>query len=173
MMLSDERLADLYRQYGPVVYRRALAILADEEDAREAVQDVFLTVQRKWSSFRGESSPMTWIYRVATNHCLNRIRARRTRARAMSELRERESDSRLPDPAAAVERRELVGRLLRHFDTRKVQILVHRFYDDMTQEEIGRVLGISERAVRKALKKIMEEARIQVGVLTSTLREES
>ena len=52
---------ELYRRYGPVVLRRARAILGDEEMARDVLQEVFVRVVEQKGSFRGEASPMTWI----------------------------------------------------------------------------------------------------------------
>lgn len=72
--MDDSTIDQLYRRYGPVVLRRARAILGDEEQARDLVQEVFVQVLEKKGGFRGEASPMTWIYRITTNLCLNRLR---------------------------------------------------------------------------------------------------
>src|SRR5690349_12494423 len=65
-----------YQQYGPMVHRRCRALLKDDEEAREAMQDVFVEVLR-----RGEGlvvdAPSSFLYRTATNVCLNRLRSKR------------------------------------------------------------------------------------------------
>jgi RNA polymerase sigma factor (sigma-70 family) len=89
----------LYRTYGSVVFRRARALLGSEAEASDAVQDVFIRVLRSFREFRGESSPMTWLYRITTNLCLNRLRDRRRRADLHQEL--------APEQAATGRRLEL------------------------------------------------------------------
>lgn len=59
------------------VYRLALRLLDDEQDAEETVQDVFLQVWRRLHAFRGDARFTTWLYRIATNAALMHRRARR------------------------------------------------------------------------------------------------
>lgn len=166
--MEQVELAELYRRFAPVIYRRCLSILRNTDEAADATQDVFVTLQRKLDTFRGDSEVMTWIYRIATNHCLNLVRSRKTQRRAMAsigaESEQRPRNGR--DMAATVERRDLIRRLLGRFDARKVQIVFHHYYDEMTQAEIAQVLGISERAVRKALKKVKDRIKAEGADLT-------
>lgn len=172
--LSEEDLAGIYRKFSPVVYRRSLAILADPEEALDALQDIFIILHRNLPSFRGESTLLTWIYRITTNHCLNRLRSGKTHHRTMEQIsqgpdqREKEGE----DTALMIERRDLIWHLLSHFDDRKVQIVFHCYYDEMTQVEVAGLLGISERAVRKALKKVKEQVA-SLDISLSTMQEES
>lgn len=175
LTLTDQ--AQLYEQIAPVVYRRSLALLSDREEALDAVHDVFLVVCEKVDTFRGDSDLLTWVYRIATNHCLNRLRARRSRARALQQYERRPASSASPgagrvsvDPHAQLERRQLIERLLARFDNRKIQIVVHSYYDEMTQREIATLLGISERAVRKALKRVSDRLT-RDGITPDVLRE--
>ena len=63
----------LYRRYGDLVLGRCRTILRDDADAQDAMQEVFLKLHRFSESFRGESSPSTFLYRVTTTtcHCLH------------------------------------------------------------------------------------------------------
>src|SRR4051812_50160766 len=79
-------LRELYTRYGGSVYGRCLFLLKERSKAEDAMQDVFakaLGSARDGSgrvgpaAFRGESSPLTWLMTIATNHCLNLIRAER------------------------------------------------------------------------------------------------
>jgi RNA polymerase sigma-70 factor (ECF subfamily) len=169
----SEELAELYPRAGPVIYRRAMALLGDEEQARDAVQDIFVRLHRSLPGFRGDAALLTWIYRVATNHCLNKLRARRTEARALRALAEQPAAGRGPSGAAKQhERQDLLRHLLGRFDERKVQILVHLHYDGMTQAEIAGVMGISERAVRKAVHRVSERLDAELGGALTALQEE-
>jgi len=169
--LRDVRISELFVRFAPVIHRRALALLGNVDEAHDATQDVFVILLQKIDSFRGDSSIFTWLYRVTTNHCLNVIRARKRRKRAMEQLSSEVASPRDPRGAgAAMERRDLIRFLLSHFDTRKVQIVTHYYYDDMSQAEIGALLGISDRAVRKTLSKVKHKM-VDLGASMEPLRE--
>lgn len=167
--VSKDELTDLYHLAAPVVYRRAMAILGDKEEALDATQDVFLTIYSKLSTFRGESDITTWIYKITTNHCLNRLRSIKTDTRLLDQISKINGPQTSPNMEAAIESRDLLIYLTRRLDTRKIQILYHFYHDQMTQKEIGEVMGITERAVRKSLKKTMDKVTKQ-GVSLETLR---
>jgi RNA polymerase sigma-70 factor (ECF subfamily) len=141
-----------------MIYRRCLAVLGDGEEARDASHDIYLLLVDRLDGFAGESALSTWIYRVATNHCLNRLRARGVAARAVVAMSECLTQGAEPQPAQHSERTQLLRWLLGKFNPRTVQIVVHTYYDEMTQTEIAQVVGISERAVRKALKRFRDQA---------------
>lgn len=151
--VSEDRLETLYRRYAPMVHRRCLTILGDEAEALDALQDLFLQIRDKLDTFRDESKISTWLYRIATNHCLNRLRSARSRAR----LAQANDTEHQYDPRTRLERRDLLLHLIEQLEERDVQIAVHRHLDGMTQPEIAEVLGVSERTVRKRLSALNEK----------------
>src|SRR6185437_11222558 len=91
--------------------------------------------------------PMTFVYRVATNLCLNHLRAQRVRTRADAP----------PEPAlepAQADARELLVHLLDRLDERALQIATLHFFDGLTQEEIAEVVGLSRKTIGLELQKI-------------------
>src|ERR1700747_468641 len=76
---ADARAAlrELYTKYGGTVYGRCQFLLRDSAKAEDAMQDVFAKALVSLSAFRAESSPLTWLMKIATHHCLNLIRAER------------------------------------------------------------------------------------------------
>ena len=82
MSLSSEGTPDLVafeqlvEEYGDRVYGIALRITGSPSDAEDAMQDAFLSAFKAWASFRAESSPTTWLYRIAVNAALQRVRRR-------------------------------------------------------------------------------------------------
>jgi RNA polymerase sigma-70 factor (ECF subfamily) len=155
MGAANEQLDVLYRTYAPVVFRRSRALLGNEADALDAVQDIFVNLRDKLSTFRGEASLMTWIYRVTTNHCLNRLRAERARRRMLDGVRANPRDGAVR-PAAESERRDLLHKLLSELSERQVQVAIHLYYDEMSQGEVASLLNISARAVRKIATRVHE-----------------
>ena len=76
---SDAAFRTLVGRYEARVYGMALKMLKDPAEAQDAFQDTFLTVFRKAEGFRREARFSTWLYRVAANHCLMRLRKRSRR----------------------------------------------------------------------------------------------
>jgi RNA polymerase sigma-70 factor (ECF subfamily) len=71
---SQAQFEDAYHLYNRRVYAKCLYMIGNEADAEDLTQDVFLQVFRKIDSFRGESAFATWLYRVAVNVVLVRLR---------------------------------------------------------------------------------------------------
>ncbi len=67
----------LFETYSDRIYRLSIRFLNDEGEAEEVVQDTFLTICEKIDTFAGRSKLGTWIYRIAANHSLMRLRARK------------------------------------------------------------------------------------------------
>ncbi len=131
----------MYRAYGPMVLRRARVLLGDEQAAGDAMHDVFLKAWRAGDRFRGDASPTTWLYRITTNHCLNLLRDRKRRGALLGE-RFAASDSRPGDEdrVAAAEILSRVPEALR-------EIAVYYYIDQLNQDEIAQLLGVSRRTV--------------------------
>ncbi|MFC1610481.1 RNA polymerase sigma factor [Myxococcota bacterium] len=151
MRLGD--VGDLYRRLGPTIYRRCLRLLGDSEMARDATQEVFLRTIRKAGELREDRAYLPWLYRVATNHCLDLLR--KTTPMALEDLPEMTTAG----DERAIANRQLVVSLLQRMDERSQQIAIYAFVDQMTQEEIADVMGLSRRTVGKKLKKVLEQAR--------------
>jgi RNA polymerase sigma-70 factor (ECF subfamily) len=153
------RTAQLYAEVGPVVYRRCLRLLRDPEAARDATQEVFMKLMRNVDRLADRETMLPWIFRVATNHCLNR---RRDAAR-----RGEQGESRAPEdlplsaaaPASSLTDRVLVQGLLSRFDPDTQTVAVGVLVDGMEHEEVAAVLGISRRTVARRLDRFLEGAR--------------
>lgn len=150
------RAAELYRQYGPTVYRRCLRILRDPEAAKDATQEVFMRLVRDMSKLEDRATVLPWIYRVATNHCLNH---RRNASR-------RGDDAAMPDleladqaPADALPGRALAQQVLSQFDEATQAVAVGVLVDGMEHEEVAELLGISRRTVARKLERFLDTAR--------------
>ncbi|EDM73527.1 RNA polymerase sigma-70 factor, group 3 [Plesiocystis pacifica SIR-1] len=143
-----------YRRYGPMVLRRCRAMLHDEQQATDAMQDVFVQLLRNHERLedRGLSS---LLYRMATNVCLNKIRSRKRRPEdAQTELLGRiaaASDSSDESRAAA---RAMLDRVLGREPVSTGTIAVLHFHDGMTLQEVADTVGLSVSGVRKRLRKL-------------------
>ena len=67
---------EIYRTHSPRLYSLALRMLGNPADAEDMLQEIFLSAHRKLEGFRGEAALGTWLYRLATNQCLDYLRSR-------------------------------------------------------------------------------------------------
>ena len=152
---ARERVAELYRTYGPAIYRRCVRLLGDREAARDATQEVFGKLMRDAIKLEGRDTALPWIYRVATNHCLNlRRNAGRRGEQPMPEL-----EMVAPEAPDVLPDRQLAQRVLGRFDAQTQAVAVGVFVDGMEHEEVARALGISRRTVARKLERFLGNAR--------------
>lgn len=156
--MSGLDIADLYQRYAPVLYRRCLLLLGNHADAEDALQEVFIAAQRGAGSFRGQASPLTWLYRICTNHCLNTLRGR-ARRHAASERHGQHLCDHPPAAALSAEDAALVRQLLPQLDEQTAQAAVLYFVDGLNQDEAATALGISAPTLRRRLESFIERAR--------------
>ena len=147
---SDPR--DAYLRYGPALVRKAERILRNPDDAVDLVQGLFVDLIAR----REHTVELPYLYRAVTNRCLNLIRDQRGRAR----LLEREQPSlapasRLGDQARGIGL-DLLGKLGERLDEGQLEVLVCRYLDEMTQDEIADHLGVSRKTVGKRLARAHE-----------------
>ena len=150
------RAAVLYQQYGPAVYRRCLRILRDPEAARDATQEVFMKLVRDMSKLEDRETVLPWIYRVATNACLNHRRNATRRGDDVAVPDLELADSAQPD---ALPVRALAQQLLSQFDESTQTVAVGVLVDGMEHEEVAELLGISRRTVARRLERFLDTAR--------------
>jgi RNA polymerase sigma-70 factor (ECF subfamily) len=154
----------IYRDHVDRMYRFAHRLCGSPEDAKDLVQETFLSAYRSLKHFRGESRVSTWLYTIAAHAC-QRMRRRRTG----EPERELSLDALLPtadgklmlqipdeglSPDAHVERKELLRNLLaavQKLPKKYRMVLVLRDMEGLSAKEVGKVMGLSERAVRSRL----------------------
>lgn len=152
---DPEAFTRIYRRYGRRLYGTALRLLRHPEEAEDAMQEVFLRFYRKGAHLDADHL-LPWLLRVTTNHCVDRIRRRGTRAEEPLEPVERTSGS-LPgecglDLRAAVQRLPERARLI--FLLHDVEGLKHR--------EIAEQLEISEGSSKSQLFRARELLRARL-----------
>ncbi|MFT4628192.1 MAG: RNA polymerase sigma factor (sigma-70 family) [Myxococcota bacterium] len=149
-----------YREYGAAVFRRIRRFYSSQE-AEEVLQEVFVRVLRTADGYRGDASPMTWLYQVATRHCLNRLRDARRRQDLLLE-HGRPAWSRDVDPSD-VEARVFLQQLWREIDEEQALIGVMYFVDGMTHAQIAEAVGVSRRTVGNRIGALQARARAAAG----------
>lgn len=147
--VSGLDVAALYRGYGDMVLGRCRTLLRNETDAQDACQEVFLKVHRYRDRFRHEAKPSTYLFRVTTTVCLNRIRSR---SRRREDLRDEPTPVPVRDTYLdASELRDVLRRVLGEADEGTQACIIYHVVDGMTHQEIGDLLGLSAAAIRKRI----------------------
>jgi RNA polymerase sigma-70 factor (ECF subfamily) len=161
--INRAEIEELYRRYGALVRRRARGILGDDHEAQDATQEVFVRVIAAMAEFRGQSQPSTWLYRITTNLCLNRIRDSRRRRDRLAEAAEESRDVNTTTHAPAPEARTTLRAVLALVEEELAQVAIFYYVDDMDQAEIATVLGVSRRTIGYRLDRFREEALRVLG----------
>lgn len=141
-------VGQLFERYHGVVYRRCRALLRDDDDAAEAVQEVFVAALKGLGRFRLHASPLTWLYAIATRHCLQQLRNRD--ARALKHALFVDAAEVHVDLAAA---RDL-ERALAGLTLDELELAAHAWRDGLTQDEIAEVTRQSRKTVGKKLERL-------------------
>ena len=155
---SDAFLEGVYREHGHVVLRRARSLLGSEQDAWEALQELFLSLLDRPEQISDPSSLTGFLYKATTNLCLNRIRDRATRARLLDQhVAPKEDELRVEGPRA--ERLVILRELLARLPDDLACAAVYFYGDEMTHDEIAKQLGCSRRHVGNLLERLHETVR--------------
>jgi RNA polymerase sigma-70 factor (ECF subfamily) len=163
----------LVRKYQTWVFTLAYRMLGNRADAEEMAQEIFLKAFRGLKRFERKSAFSTWLYSIATNHCLNELESRRRRPRPQElngpvgkggnpgSLLDQVAD---PAPGAdrdleGVELRRLIQEQLLRLTPEHRSILVLRDVQGLAYEEIGQILGLEPGTVRSRLHRARMELK--------------
>ena len=144
-------------------------MLSDTTLAEDAAQEVFLKAYQSLGHFQMKASFSTWLYRIASNHCLDLLRKKsREKTESWEMFLEKESQQiealfSVPHEHFSEEQTELLYRFLSHLSKTSRNIIVLRELDGLSYEEIAKTLDCSLDAVKSRLKRarleMMETAR--------------
>ena len=155
--MDEAAVADAFRTYGGAVFARCARILRDPEAARDVTQEVFVRCFDRRGGLRAGRELLAWLYRVATNLCLNALRDGKSRREADQQLA-----SSWPTAAEAPEAR-LLWDVLRDLDERTQAIVVYVYIDGMTHAEAAEVAQVTDRTVRNCLARFQRTGRQRLG----------
>ena len=148
----------LVRRYQLRVVRLCVRMLKDRQAAEDAAQDVFLMAWRSMGRFRGDAKFSTWLYRIATNHCLRELRRRQAPTVELPEgLAATEGIPHLE--AEAAEGLAAVGAAIGRLSLEQRVPLLLREVEGLPYDQIAEVLGVSVAAVKSRIYR----ARVEVA----------
>lgn len=158
----------LVRKYQQKIYWHIRKMVIDHDDADDLTQETFVKVWQNLHTFQGNSQLYTWIYRIATNECLNFLRKKKQKfflpiADISKELlRKLETDPYISGDEVSI---RLQKALLKLPEKQRL-VFNMKYFDDLSYEEISEILGTSVGALKAsyhhAVKKIEEEMKKSV-----------
>ena len=152
---------ELYRRYGPALLRKAERMLQSRDEAQDLVHSLFLDLLARppAGAAKGPEIDLAYLYRAITNRCLNHLRDRRNQGRLLAShdeavrgIARTRVDDRVVD-------RQLLASLSGRIDDAAWEVLVYRFVDDLTEDEIAALTGTSRRTVTRQLRRIRDQVR--------------
>lgn len=148
-MNETNRLEELVNMYEATLFRTALAILGDVQEAEDAVQDAFLRYLEKRPALRDRDHERAWLLKVTANGCKSRLRVRKRHP--MVELLD-------VYPARDPDSRELVEAILTLPANQRAAVHLH-YYEGYSTDEIAAILGQRPGTVRSHLSRAREALR--------------
>lgn len=175
---DGEAFAELVERHQQRLLNLCQRMLGDPEAARDAAQDVFLKIYRKASSYRPRGQVYTWMYRIATNHCLNLLRRRKI-VRFLSfadagtpagdqdgealELQPIDEGPGAEERLASRRRWRRARELIDQLPPGQRAVLILAKFEGLSYREIAEVLAITEAAVESRLFRAMRRLTQEMG----------
>ena len=150
-----EAFGQVYRLYEEQIFRHAFFLLGDAEDAHDVRQETFLRAYRSFSTFRAQSSLLTWLLRICGNLCHDRSRQRQRRAEvqwdprmlAATQAAAREA-SHPADALLLAETLQRIFRVLQALPAPQRRMVVLYLIEERSCPEIAQILGSKVGATR-------------------------
>ena len=171
--IAAEEFSAVVTKHRPKIFRFLLSSTRDVDLAETLTQDCFLKAHRHWGSFRGESSAMTWLMRIAINlqkdHWRNRRmqfwRKTQTNAVDLDEASEwlPSGESSAEQRVLAHERAGMVWKVVEGLSERQRTVFLLRFVEELELSEIARATGLNEGTVKAHLSRALGKVRGELG----------
>jgi len=171
--VAAEEFSAVVTRHRPQIFRFLLASTRDPDLAETLTQDCFLKAHRNWAGFRGESSPMTWLMRIAINlqkdHWRNRRmqfwRQTQTNAVDMDEASDwlPSGESSIEQQLLAKERVGQVWKAVEGLSERQRTVFLLRYVEEQELSEIARATGLHEGTVKAHLSRALARVRRELG----------
>lgn len=160
---DKEAFAELVTNYSERIYNLALRILRNREDAEDILQETFLTVLQKLDTFDGRSNFFTWIYRIATNASLMKLRKKRlgfTELPENPDLGPRHEERIIvdwsQDPSFNIQNEEIkkiIDTAINQLSEIYRTVFILRDIEQLSIKETSKILNISEENVKIRLRR--------------------
>ena len=164
----------LVEKYQPIVFRTCMGFLHNNDDSDDLTQEVFIQAYQSLHNFKGKAAFSTWIYRIAVNASLNKVRksSRKPILQRLETLFEAGKVKEISFPVFDVEDPERILIRLEHKEwvknaldslpeNQRIAIVLSK-YDDMSQKEIAGIMNTTEGAVESLIQRAKTNLRMKL-----------
>ena len=146
-----EAFEPLVSRYEGVLFRVALRLTGEYEDARDATQNAFVKAFEQLHRYDGKRKFFSWIYRIAVNECLNLRRSRRPQEALTEGLEGPDTHAGPFEAFAQAEARSRIDRAMAHLSFEYREVIALRHFADLSYEEMADAIGVPEKTVKSRL----------------------
>jgi RNA polymerase sigma-70 factor (ECF subfamily) len=146
---------DIYNRYAPQIFRVCLGYTNDADQAKDLVQETFISVWKNLHSFRAQSHISTWIFRIATNHCLRAVEIARRMPPAEMPFQLADMQEESPE-----EKLSFLHQCIAELEETE-RIIISLELEGLPQADIAEVVGLSHGHVRIKIHRIKEKLTLK------------
>ncbi|MEI8133555.1 MAG: sigma-70 family RNA polymerase sigma factor [bacterium] len=179
---ASTALSEFYDRHSKLIYGVVLRLLGDSDDAEDIVQEVFVQVWRKASTYKPElGSPKNWALRIAHNRALNLIRAHKSRGRKLQvSISDEESrvlsspelmEDNLLSQTMSAERMEIISSAMQDLPKDQVMLIDMAFFQGYSHSEIADALGIPLGTIKTKIRNGLLSLRNSLSFMKGELAE--
>ncbi|MDJ0763020.1 MAG: sigma-70 family RNA polymerase sigma factor [Myxococcota bacterium] len=152
---SRQSFEQLYGRYSRMLLAHCTKILCDDIEAEDALQETFIRVNRSLPMFVQKNGYRGWLLRIATNICINKLRAEKGKPVVLTEDVDWIADE-IEDTVRVLAARQTLKKIMDLLNEREVIFVIKHFIIGIDQAELAQEYGITWRAVAKRLRRIRD-----------------
>jgi RNA polymerase sigma factor (sigma-70 family) len=143
---------ELYEKYGFLIFRTCRGILCSEDDAKDAMQAVFLKLLEQYAGIKDKERAVAWIFKTAKHYCFNILRANKK----FLDPIEPDTMAASEDEGASFDRRDLIKLIFANKNDKVKDAVYYTYVEEFDQREINKITGQSPATIRRNLKKFRD-----------------
>lgn len=150
--------AELVALYKDKIFHLAYRMLSNRHEAEDIVQETFLRVYKNWNRYDEKQKFSTWIYRIATNLCIDRLRKRRPQYYLDAEMNDQDGtdgyalipgDERTPESEYLLsEKQQMIHQAIEGLPAKYKSVIILRYLQELSLQEIGDILDMPVTTVK-------------------------
>ncbi|MBS1793920.1 MAG: sigma-70 family RNA polymerase sigma factor [Acidobacteria bacterium] len=167
---NPDAFGEIVKRWERKIFALCFGMLGREDEARDAVQETFISAYRNLSNFRGEAKVSSWLHRIAVNQCLTK--QRRTKTRSETYLDDEENaEERVfvaplhSSPARVAEQKERlthVRQAVNALPAELRQVIVMKEFEELTFQEISEILALPLSTVKSRVYTALKQLRMKL-----------
>lgn len=167
---NPDAFGEIVKRWERKIFALCYGMLNREDEARDAVQETFISAYRNLTNFRGEAKVSSWLHRIAVNQCLTKKRRTKTRSETFLDDEENAEERFFVAPTdkspsrqtEQTERLTYVRQAVNALPTELKQVIVMKEFEEMTFQEISETLDLPLSTVKSRVYTALKQLRMKL-----------